>query len=39
MGKFDGMLLASDFDGTLYYNGNISEENLKDIKYFQDNGG
>ena len=39
MGKFDGMLLASDFDGTLYYNGNISEENLKAIKYFQDNGG
>lgn len=39
MGKFDGILLASDFDGTLFYNGSISGENLAAIKYFQDNGG
>ena len=39
MGIFDGILLASDFDGTLYYDGSISEENLKAIRYFQENGG
>jgi Cof subfamily protein (haloacid dehalogenase superfamily) len=39
MGKFDGFLLASDWDGTLFYKGAIPEENLKAIRYFQDNGG
>ena len=39
MCKFDGVLLATDFDGTLYYDGKISDENLRAIKYFTDNGG
>ena len=32
MGKFDGILICSDWDGTLFYNGGISEENIKAIK-------
>jgi len=39
MGKFDGYLILSDFDGTLTYNGEISRENKEAIKYFQENGG
>lgn len=39
MGKFDGILLCSDFDGTLYHDKKISDENLCAIRYFQDNGG
>ena len=39
MGKFDGVLLATDFDGTLYYNSQITDENLKAIEYFTANGG
>lgn len=39
MAKFDGILLCSDFDGTLFCNDDISKENSKAIKYFQDNGG
>ena len=39
MGKFDGILLATDFDGTLYYNSEITEENLSAIEYFTSNGG
>lgn len=39
MGKFDGVLLCSDFDGTLYYNNTISDENCEAIRYFQANGG
>lgn len=40
MGKYDGYLICSDFDGTLTNsNGEISAENMTAIKYFQDNGG
>ena len=39
MGKFDGILIASDWDGTLYYEGQLFEENIKAIRYFQENGG
>ena len=39
MGKFDGILLATDWDGTVYYNGEITEENIRAINYFKENGG
>ena len=39
MGKFDGILLCSDYDGTLGIGGKISEENRDAIRYFQENGG
>lgn len=39
MGKFDGIMIASDWDNTLFCNGKIPDANLKAIKYFQDNGG
>lgn len=39
MGKFDGILLMSDFDGTLYCNNNVSYENRNAIRYFQSEGG
>lgn len=39
MGKFDGWLLCSDFDGTIYLNKTISDKNSAAIKYFQENGG
>lgn len=39
MGKFDGILIASDWDGTLAKDGAIPEENIKAIRYFQENGG
>ena len=39
MGKFEGYLLLSDFDGTLHYNGTISRENCEAIRYFQSEGG
>lgn len=39
MGKFDGMLICSDFDGTLFSGNEISEENAEAIRYFQANGG
>lgn len=39
MGKFDGILIASDWDGTLFYNGDVSSENVKAIEYFIKNGG
>ncbi len=40
MGKFDGYLICSDFDGTLTNSRlQISSENLKMIEYFQKNGG
>ncbi len=40
MGKFDGILLASDLDGTLLNSSSdISDENISAIKYFKDNGG
>jgi Cof subfamily protein (haloacid dehalogenase superfamily) len=39
MKKFHGILLATDWDGTLFYDGDVSEENKKAIEYFMDNGG
>ncbi len=40
MGKFDGLLLASDFDDTLYgLDLRIPERNLKAIRYFIGEGG
>ena len=39
MKKFEGMLLITDFDGTLACHGTISKENCSAIRYFQENGG
>ncbi len=40
MGKFDGVLLASDFDDTLYGRDlTVSEENCRAISYFIREGG
>ena len=39
MGKFDGFLLATDWDGTLFYKGTLPEKNIEAIRYFQRNGG
>ena len=39
MGRFDGILLITDFDGTLSWDGTISPENCEAIRYFQANGG
>ena len=37
--RFDGILICSDFDGTLFSKGEISYENVSAIRYFQENGG
>ena len=43
--KFDGILICSDIDGTVFYHeprherGYVPENVCKAIKYFQDNGG
>ncbi len=38
--KFTGVLLCSDFDGTICPDGkNISPENLAALRYFEENGG
>jgi Cof subfamily protein (haloacid dehalogenase superfamily) len=39
MGIFDGILLASDFDGTLYYKKTIAPEDSEALRYFQSEGG
>ena len=39
MGKFDGLLICSDMDGTLFWKRQISEENREAIRYFRENGG
>ena len=39
MGKFDGVLICSDIDSTLLLKEVFPEENVKAIKYFQENGG
>ena len=40
MGKFDGILICTDLDGTLYRNdGSISNENKQAIEYFKSEGG
>lgn len=39
MGIFSGVLLASDWDGTLSYNGDICKRNLEAVDFFCKNGG
>ena len=40
MGKFDGILLCTDLDGTLFRNDKtISRENIEAIEYFKREGG
>ena len=40
MGKFDGVLICTDLDGTLYRNDKtISDENKEAIEYFKREGG
>ena len=40
MGKFDGILICTDLDGTLYKNDKtISAENKSAIEYFKNEGG
>lgn len=39
MGKFDGWLICSDFDGTIYVDKALSDENCAAVRYFQENGG
>ncbi len=40
MGKFDGILICTDLDGTLYRNDkSISKENREAIDYFKSEGG
>ena len=39
MGKFDGWLICSDFDGTIYVDHALSDENCAAVRYFQENGG
>ncbi len=39
MGKYTGILLMSDFDGTLYADKTISPENCEAIRRFQAEGG
>ena len=39
MGKYTGILLCSDFDGTLYNGKVIPEDNMKAIRHFRENGG
>ncbi len=39
MGRFDGYLICSDFDGTLYIDGKLNDRDTDAIKYFQSEGG
>lgn len=39
MGKYDGLLICSDFDGTLFVSGSIPEANLHAIEKFEKEGG
>lgn len=39
MGKFDGVLLCSDFDMTMGRGGIVTDGNCEAIRYFQENGG
>ena len=40
MGKFDGLLLVSDFDDTLYDDYHrVPERNLRALDYFRSQGG
>ncbi len=39
MGKFDGILICSDVDGTFSGGGDTIQVNTEAVKYFTDNGG
>ena len=39
MGKFDGILICSDFDGTFAHASVIPEKNAEAVRYFQSEGG
>ena len=39
MGKFDGILICSDWDGTLFCGGEVPRGSVEAIKYFQSEGG
>lgn len=39
MGKYSGILICSDFDGTLAHKAQIPQRNIDAIKYFCENGG
>ena len=40
MGKFDGVLLVSDYDDTLYdHNLTVNDRNHRAIEYFLEQGG
>lgn len=39
MGRFDGILICSDIDGTLALGTQIPQRNLEAIRYFQSEGG
>ena len=39
MGKFEGVLLCSDWDGTLCVDGAVPQNNIDAIRYFQSEGG
>lgn len=39
MGKFDGILICTDLDGTFLHEAKASKENCEAIRYFQENGG
>lgn len=39
MGKFDGVLICSDFDMTMGIHGVVTDGNIEAIRYFQANGG
>ena len=39
MGKFDGVLLVSDYDGTFAVGNNIPQDNLDMLAYFEAQGG
>ena len=39
MGKFSGILICTDLDGTFLVDAKASRENCEAIRYFQENGG
>ncbi len=39
MGKFDGILICSDVDGTFSIEKDVVQRNIPAVKYFTDNGG
>lgn len=39
MGKFDGILICSDWDGTLHTENGVPQSNIEAINYFEEEGG